>query len=67
MNGSGFALNADVTFSKLKLLPLKSEVDLVISWTVMTVDLETTAVSRKEERKNLLHFFFIDTECCWCK
>lgn len=31
MNGSGFALNADVTFYELKLLPLKSGVGLVIS------------------------------------
>lgn len=36
MNGSGFALNADATFYKLKLLSLKSEVDLVVCWTMMT-------------------------------
>lgn len=66
MNGSGFALNAD-TFYKLKLLSLKSEVDSVVSWTVMTIDLESTAASREEGRKSLLHLFFIDTECYWYK
>lgn len=62
--GLGLLLMLMLHFYELKLLPLKSGVGLVISWTV-TVDLEATAVSGKEGRNSLLHFSFIDTECYW--